>query len=49
MMFSDHPGVSGEHITTDPTVQTAVGSSPRERGALTLNTADAQRQRIIPA
>ena len=45
----DHPRVSGEHIDTDPTVQIAMGSSPRERGARLLHHVVGDLDRIIPA
>ena len=47
--FSDHPRVGGEHTRWVVGISKGDGSSPRWRGARTLNPPPLSRARIIPA
>ena len=48
MTILDHPRVCGEHVSYDSMPVFEEGSSPRMRGALSVQTDLAYSQRIIP-
>jgi len=45
----DHPRAGGEHVTARLGVAPSVGSSPRRRGALTIDVSRVAQWGIIPA
>ena len=46
---SAHPRVSGENLDRKADVQSALGSSPRERGKLKEQIRQGRAERLIPA